>query len=38
VTLTGTSGPHKYFFIYRDNNYSPDFGVAASILGTFRAK
>jgi hypothetical protein len=38
VSLTGTKGTHKYFFIYSDNNFSPDYGLMSAILSTFKSK
>jgi hypothetical protein len=39
VTLQGASGKkHKYFFLFQDNNVSPDLGVLGNVLATFRAK
>jgi len=39
VTLTGpTRGTHKYFFLYEDNDISPDLGVAGNILPSFHSK
>jgi hypothetical protein len=39
VTLKGPNkGTHKYFFMYRDNNISPDLGTMEKILATFTVK
>jgi hypothetical protein len=39
VTLHGPNkGTHKYFFMYRDNNISPDYGTMEKILATFTVK
>ncbi|MDB5161041.1 MAG: hypothetical protein JWO96_421 [Candidatus Saccharibacteria bacterium] len=38
VVLKGNNGTHKFFFLYQDNNYNPDFGVISNILSTFHAK
>jgi len=39
VTLTGpTKGSHKYFFMYQDNNISPDYGIFETILNNFKVK
>lgn len=39
VTLTGpTNGSHSYFFVYNDNNYTPDYTIFYNILESFIAK
>jgi len=39
VTLTGPAkGTHKYFFMYQDNNISPDYGIFETILNNFKVK
>jgi hypothetical protein len=39
VVLKGPNkGTHKYFFMYRDNNISPDYGLMEKILATFTVK
>ena len=39
VTLTGpTKGSHKFFFLYNDNNFTPDFSVITTILSSFQVK
>jgi hypothetical protein len=39
VSLTGSSGhTHKFFFLYQDNNVTPDLNTLAGILATFRVK
>lgn len=39
ISLTGPSAhPHKYFFLYQDNNVTPDLGVLGIVLASFRAK
>jgi hypothetical protein len=39
VILKGPNkGTHKYFFMYRDNNISPDYGTMEKILATFTVK
>lgn len=39
VILSGpTQGQHKYFFMFDDNNISPDFGMFERILGSFTPK
>jgi hypothetical protein len=39
VTITGTkSGAHKYFFVYDDSYFHPDYNSFASIVESFKAK
>jgi len=38
VTLTGTSGPHHFFFAYTDNNASANYTIFTAALKTFQAK
>lgn len=39
VSLTGPlSGTHKYFFLYSDNNFTPDFTIISTILASFKVK
>lgn len=39
VTLTGpTKSTHKFFFLYQDNNITPDLNVFSTILETFQVK
>lgn len=39
VTLTGPSGrPHKYFFVYADRNFQPDYNIFYGVLRSFRSK
>jgi len=39
VTMTGFSGKtHKFFFLYEDNNITPDLSLPATILSSFTAK
>ena len=39
VILSGpTQGQHKYYFMFDDNNISPDFGMFERILGSFTPK
>ncbi len=39
VILKGPNkGTHKYFFMYQDNNISPDYGIMDKILATFTVK
>lgn len=39
VSVTGpTQGTHKYFFVYDDAFYNPDFNLFSSILDSFKAK
>ncbi len=39
VTVTGpTTGKHKYFFVYDDAYYNPDYSLFLTILDSFRAK
>lgn len=37
ITLSGSkSGKRKFFFMYQDNNITPDFGQFQTILSTFK--
>jgi hypothetical protein len=39
ISLSGpTKGSHKFFFMYQDNNISPDFGLFQQILASFKVK
>jgi hypothetical protein len=39
VSITGSEhGKHKYFFVYEDDNYHPDYSIFMNILESFRAK
>jgi len=39
VAVTGPlKGEHKYFFVYADRNYQPDYEIFYDILGSFKAK
>jgi hypothetical protein len=39
VTVTGKEhGKHKYFFLYNDANYHPDYTIFTEILDSFKAK
>ncbi|MBA3758233.1 hypothetical protein H0X10_01205 [Candidatus Saccharibacteria bacterium] len=39
VTVTGPSkGTHKYFFLYTDRNFQPDYGLFYDVLRSFKAK
>jgi hypothetical protein len=39
VTVTGpTKGAHKYFFVYNDDAYTPDYNVFADAVSGFKAK
>ncbi len=39
VTVTGpTRGSHKYFFMFKDDNYHPDYSLFSSVLSSFKAK
>lgn len=39
VSVTGpTKGTHRYFFVYDDAYYNPDFTILSTILDSFRAK
>ena len=39
VTITGpTGGAHKYFFVYTDRNFQPDYNILYEVLKTFKAK
>lgn len=39
VSVTGpTKGTHKYFFIYDDSYYNPDYTIFSIIIDSFRAK
>lgn len=39
VTVTGaTKGAHKYFFLYSDRNYQPDYNIFYDMLESFKAK
>jgi hypothetical protein len=39
VTLKGPNkGSHQYFFMFRDNNISPDYGLMEKIMATFTVK
>jgi hypothetical protein len=38
VTLAGPKGKHKYFFLYQDSNFNPDYGIMSNILSTFKEK
>lgn len=39
VTVTGPQhGPHKYFFVYEDDAYHPDYSVFLNVLGSFQVK
>lgn len=38
-TLTGPkAGTHRYFFVYEDNNYTPEYNILYTALKTFQAK
>lgn len=39
VSVTGpTKGEHKYFFLYTDRNFQPDYNIFYGVLRSFRAK
>lgn len=39
VTLTGQSGSkHSFFFVYTDNNYTPDYTILYNMLDSFKVK
>lgn len=39
VTVTGpTQGTHKYFFVYADRNFQPDYNILYNALESFQAK
>ena len=39
VTVVGpTKGAHKYFFLYSDRNFQPDYNIFYNVLSSFRAK
>lgn len=39
VTVTGSrAGSHRYFFMYRDDSFHPDFTVLSDILSSFKAR
>ena len=39
VTVTGSqNGPHKYFFVYEDDAYHPDYSIFTDALESFKAK
>jgi hypothetical protein len=39
VTLRGPlKGAHKFFLLYNDSNFTPDFSIFFTILGTFQVK
>jgi len=39
VTVTGPNkGAHRYFFLYTDRNYQPDYTIFYDVLRSFRAK
>lgn len=38
VTLTGTKGPHKYFFLYVDHDIQPDYSIFTDALSSFQAR
>ena len=39
VTVTGPSGAtHKYFFLYTDRNFQPDYNIFYDVLRSFKAK
>jgi hypothetical protein len=38
ATLTGTSGPHHFFFVYTDNSASPDYSLFTNAIKSFRLK
>ncbi len=39
VTLNGPiTGVHKFFLLYNDSNFTPNFSVFTTILGSFQAK
>jgi hypothetical protein len=39
ITLSGdTKGTHKFFFMFQDNNISPDYGIFETILSNFKVK
>ncbi|HEX8227430.1 MAG TPA: hypothetical protein VF572_06195 [Candidatus Saccharimonadales bacterium] len=39
VTLTGkTTGPHSFFFVYIDNNATPEYTIFYKVLESFRLK
>lgn len=33
-----TQGTHKYFFVYTDRNFQPDYSIFYDVLASFRAK
>jgi len=39
VTLTSVGfTPHKFFFLYEDDNYNPDYGILYDMLNSFKVK
>ncbi len=39
LTVSGSArGPHKYFFVYEDDAYHPDYSVFMNVLESFKAK
>jgi hypothetical protein len=39
VSITGpVRGTHKYFFVYTDRNFQPDYNIFYEVLRSFRAK
>lgn len=39
VTITGPSkGTHRYFFLYTDRNFQPEYSILYDVLKSFRAK
>ncbi len=39
VSLTGpVKGTHKFFLLYNDSNFTPDFSIFSTILATFQVK
>ncbi len=38
VTVKGSMGAHKYFFLYTDHNIQPDYSIFYNIIKSFEAK
>lgn len=38
VTIKGSAGSHKYFFLFTDNNIQPNFTIFTDALRSFKAK
>lgn len=38
ISLTGSQGTHKYFFLYIDRTIQPDYTILEDALTSFRAK